>query len=911
MTSDRLRPFVRRTLDRLRPFVRRTFGSLAACLAFLIFAGPALHAQTLTVFDDVLQNGFADYSFGGGTDFAATGQVHSGTKSVSILGHSFNALSFEHAPSGVITTLHTSITPILRFWVNGGTSSGQQFHIGFQLNNVRVGTLAALDTYITGGSVGLGVWRAVSIDLRQAPFNVVDFDRIDIQSDEDATHTDLSATYFDDLVLGQPTGTVVSAIQYGQGVTVENMSSETFTWQDSLGHPRFAALAYNDAGAFNGSQGGALREYKFQLTNGQTRTATSTTYGNGGYGGFGYVTDHSSRYVGCVGGDDSPLGFAFAGHWQRVFEGKHHAIFRFTQNYQRYCPTTGPVITRYLPVTIDWMFTTGHDHPLWAITYDVDLISDGVNPPVAADTYYDDSRAPYGELNIDGDGFTYDINGTSWGDRYKFIPTNAAGTSMTLNVPWNWTTTNTVPWVKEWIDAALGAGPYNGDATMGIVQTQTLTQQDAGGARDPGVGSDITPYWTKTDANGIHSAGPNKVPNGDNWRFQANGDNLTGAAGNNNARLTWKTQYGFIGQTSYTMNNGVGTTAPGYPKKSYSTYIVLGQHSVVPDPVDAQVTQVETVQSLTLTTNGGIGSVVTTGPAGNTNSTPFTYAPPGYNHVYGALAFQASGNALDANVNVGSGTLNKPLMIVSNYTSASEPVVMLGGTTLVADTDYFDSLRPSANELWITFNSNFAGATNHIQIQAPGGISAPTNVVATAASSTSVAVTWTAVGGAASYTVYRSSNNSTYTSVGTPATNSFTDTTASANTAYLYKVTATGAGTSGDSNKDLATTVIPTNASLTAQRIKAVDITELRTAVNAVRKLANGGVANDFSFIDPTLTVHSTVVKRIHVIDLRTALDAARSTLGLSALSYTDSTITIHSTPVKAIHLTDLRNGVK
>ena len=44
------------------------------------------------------------------------------------------------------------------------------------------------------------------------------------------------------------------------------------------------------------------------------------------------------------------------GHWQRVFEGRHHAIFRFTQNYPRNCPS----FARTIPVTIDWMFSTGH-----------------------------------------------------------------------------------------------------------------------------------------------------------------------------------------------------------------------------------------------------------------------------------------------------------------------------------------------------------------------------------------------------------------------------------------------------------------------------------------------------------------------------------------------------------------------
>ena len=151
-------------------------------------------------------------------------------------------------------------------------------------------------------------------------------------------------------------------------------------------------------------------------------------------------------------------------------------------------------------------------------------------------------------------------------------------------------------------------------------------------------------------------------------------------------------------------------------------------------------------------------------------------------------------------------------------------------------------------------------------------------------------------------------------SIRTPTTNTFTDSSVSAGTAYLYKVTATESGVeSADSNKDLATTVMFTDATLTAHStpIKAAHITELRTAVDAVRKLANGGIANNFNYTDATITAQSTLVNQIHVADLRSALDAARSTLGLSALSYTDSTITAQSTIVKAVHLMELRNGVQ
>ena len=200
----------------------------------------------------------------------------------------------------------------------------------------------------------------------------------------------------------------------------------------------------------------------------------------------------------------------------------------------------------------------------------------------------------------------------------------------------------------------------------------------------------------------------------------------------------------------------------------------------------------------------------------------------------------------------------------------------------------------------------------------PTAFAAPTGVTATASGTTSVTISWTAVSGVISgvtpYSVYRTSDNSAYSVVctATAPTATCNDTTAAAGTAYLYKVKAGSAGSF--SSKDLATTVVFTDSSLTGGNttgIKTAHITELRTAVDAVRKLANGGVANPGSYTDSTLTAGTTAIKKVHITDLRTALDAARSTLGLTALSYTDSTITVNSTAIKAVHITELRSGVQ
>jgi hypothetical protein len=119
---------------------------------------------------------------------------------------------------------------------------------------------------------------------------------------------------------------------------------------------------------------------------------------------------------------------------------------------------------------------------------------------------------------------------------------------------------------------------------------------------------------------------------------------------------------------------------------------------------------------LTLTTT--VGTVATSGPAGVNRSDTITYAPQGYDPIEAALTFSAAGNALDANIAVGSGSLKNPLLIVRNHSAATYPAtVKLNGTALAIDVDYFPSLRPApANELWITLHRSLSGPSNRLQI---------------------------------------------------------------------------------------------------------------------------------------------------------------------------------------------------
>jgi hypothetical protein len=188
------------------------------------------------------------------------------------------------------------------------------------------------------------------------------------------------------------------------------------------------------------------------------------------------------------------------------------------------------------------------------------------------------------------------------------------------------------------------------------------------------------------------------------------------------------------------------------------------------------------------------------------------------------------------------------------------------------------------------------------------GVAAPINISAIATTPTTINVSWVAAPGAASYRVYRSADRVTYSLVGAPTDTVFIDSTASPNTAYLYKVRSFATAESADSQVDLATTVIFTDPAIMAAPtlVKATHFTELLTAVNAVRSLS-GLSAVAFTAPGPAPGV---IVRAQHVVDLRSGLAAARTVIGLPAVPFSDSTIVAGSTFIKAVHVVELRGGV-
>jgi hypothetical protein len=188
----------------------------------------------------------------------------------------------------------------------------------------------------------------------------------------------------------------------------------------------------------------------------------------------------------------------------------------------------------------------------------------------------------------------------------------------------------------------------------------------------------------------------------------------------------------------------------------------------------------------------------------------------------------------------------------------------------------------------------------------------PLGLVATAASPAQVNVSWSASPGAANYEVLRrSASSGDFVSLIVTPLTSYSDSAVTPAAAYVYKVRAIDAASrpSPFSAPDAAAarsfTDDPVGAGVT--RIKAVHVTELRGAVNALR--ATAGLTAS-AFTDPVLS-SSVRVKAIHVQELRTALTAARGALGLPAAGYTDPSLTPGSSRVRAVHVQELRSAVK
>jgi hypothetical protein len=192
--------------------------------------------------------------------------------------------------------------------------------------------------------------------------------------------------------------------------------------------------------------------------------------------------------------------------------------------------------------------------------------------------------------------------------------------------------------------------------------------------------------------------------------------------------------------------------------------------------------------------------------------------------------------------------------------------------------------------------------------EARAAVAAPASLAVTSTSNAQISIGWAASAGATGYRVERGQSKAgPYTLVASPTANSFTDTGVTSGTTYVYRVQAVdSAGVSPYSNVVMATALMFTDAPLTAgvTPIKAQHMTEVRQAVNAVRKTAG---LPDAAWTDPNLV--GATVRAVHMQEMRDSLNQALTTLQADVPVYTDPTLATGAggTFIKKVHIEELR----
>ncbi len=446
-------------------------------------------------------------------------------------------------------------------------------------------------------------------------------------------------------------------VSVAQNVNEGGFVGDKITWRDSANRPRTAFLVGNGAIDPAGAYGGYVRTFTYEPSAGVTRTVS----GGASEPGFGFVmaqraTDYatiSNKFV--------------AGTRTLRANATGHAIVELT--YPQLKTSTG--VTIPVKATVQWVFVTGRDYPLWNVTYD--------STAAGANGVSLDTKSPYGAVEYTG--ATGTVDGVGWGDRRKFTTTATTG-PVTMQSPWSYTATNVVPYVCSWSNGQ--------NAEMGLVQSQRYAQHDGGYGW-------FYSNWGKTSDTRVIDAGSpasQLMPAAWNWTYLLNQHQLP--AGTSVKTMGWGMNFGAVGQTSFPSYGYQGNKS-GYPYQSYGTFIVLGAKAATTN----HVAQVERITASSLVATRGL--VVTSGVAGAGRTDTVTYAPAGYNHVYGTwdVRTEPTTSAAVLTFDPKAKAIKNPVFRLLDYTKATLPSgVRLGTTALVDGTDY--EVSRDADTVWLT-----------------------------------------------------------------------------------------------------------------------------------------------------------------------------------------------------------------
>ncbi|HWE03064.1 MAG TPA: fibronectin type III domain-containing protein [Tepidisphaeraceae bacterium] len=235
-----------------------------------------------------------------------------------------------------------------------------------------------------------------------------------------------------------------------------------------------------------------------------------------------------------------------------------------------------------------------------------------------------------------------------------------------------------------------------------------------------------------------------------------------------------------------------------------------------------------------------------------TNSYADTALTAGTTYYYRISATDAAGTSLPA---VAVNALTDPAAPTLTTTVISAIQINVSWTTTPSATGYTLTISGDGGMTWsspgvtqtnttysntgltagtlyqyrVTANNASGSSAHSTAVSATTLLAAPTTLTATAASSTSVTLAWSAIAGSTNYKVERSVNNSTWTTVSTPgltgASTGATDSTVLAGTTYYYRLSAISA--SGTSLPGAVQTVVTPLAAPVGLAANAVSATQI------------------------------------------------------------------------------------
>lgn len=245
------------------------------------------------------------------------------------------------------------------------------------------------------------------------------------------------------------------------------------------------------------------------------------------------------------------------------------------------------------------------------------------------------------------------------------------------------------------------------------------------------------------------------------------------------------------------------------------------------------------------------------------------------------------------------------LTLKRNTTTLNSGILTAGNSVGATMTD----LTPATYPIFAEYSgdSRFLAATKTIQQVVTVPAFGPPPGLNAISFGGPVQLAWFATANTDHYEVWRN-NGAGWVFIGNAPNAFFTDATAAASSAMLYRVRAIApGGTASDYGPaDLALTYVFTDSTLQVgtTEIKLAHLTELRSAANAVRAVASLAPT---SWAEPT----PQLMRASHLTELRTAVQQARTALFLATATYTDPTLTAGSTVIKAVHVEQLRSAMR